>query len=61
MTKRNPMLASMTDIARMFELSVNTVRGRLRAAKVGAVEKQGNSPLYRLSQVGPALFGNGQL
>lgn len=60
MTKHDPRLANVTDIARMFELSVNTVRARLRSAKVGPVMKDGNSPLYRLSQVGPALFGGGE-
>lgn len=60
MAKHDPRLANVTDIARMFELSVNTVRSRLRAAKVGPVAKEGNSPMYRMSQVGPALFGGGE-
>lgn len=61
MKSEDPTLANVTEIARMFELSVNTVRSRLRAARVIAVGKAGNSPLYRLSQVGPALFGQGVL
>lgn len=61
MSKQDIRLANVTDIARMFELSVNTVRDRLRKAGVNPIDKAGNSPLYRLCQVGPALFGKGQI
>ncbi|MCF1456600.1 MAG: DUF1441 family protein, partial [Shewanella sp.] len=60
MTKPDPRLANVTQLARMFELSVNTVRSRLRRAGVAPVAQDGNSPQYRLSQVGPALFGGGE-
>jgi hypothetical protein len=60
MTKKDPRLANITEIARMFELSVNTVRSRLRRAQVQPVGKLGNAPVYRLAHVGAALFSGAE-
>ncbi len=57
MTKQDCTLANVTELARMFELSVNTVRARLRAAKVQPELKQGNSPLYKLNKAAQAIYG----
>lgn len=49
---------NVTRISEAFGLSRDTVRKRLREAGVVPADKRGNAPVYRLSEVGPALFAN---
>lgn len=49
---------NLTRISEAFGLSRDTVRKRLREAGVQPADKRGNAPVYRLSDVGPALFAN---
>lgn len=48
---------NLTQIATAFQMHRDTVRKRLVKAGVDAAGLKGNSPLYDLAQVGPALFG----
>jgi hypothetical protein len=49
---------NLTRISEAFGLSRDTVRKRLREAGVTPADKRGNAPVYKLSDVGPALFSN---
>jgi hypothetical protein len=48
---------SITKIAQAFQLNRMTVRKRLVENGVNPVIIKGNSKLYSLADVGPALFG----
>jgi len=48
---------NISQIARMFDLSRDTVRKRLRAAGIAPSGKEANAPIYDMAKVGPALFG----
>lgn len=48
---------NITRIAEAFCLSRDTVRKRLKAAGVTPASIERNAPLYKLSDVAPALFG----
>ena len=47
---------NISQIADMFALSRPTVRKRLRQARVQEYSTVGNTPLYDMAKVGPALF-----
>jgi hypothetical protein len=49
---------SITRISEAFELNRMTVRKRLKEMGISPAFQKGNSPHYRLSDVGPALFGS---
>ncbi|WP_372830536.1 hypothetical protein [Pontibacterium sp.] len=50
---------NISEIARMFQLSRDTVRARLVRAKLKPVRHERNAGLYDMSRVGPALFRAG--
>ena len=52
---------SITKIAQAFQLNRMTVRKRLVESGINPVIIKGNSKLYSLADVGPALFGVTQL
>lgn len=51
---------NISQIAQVFELSRPTVRRRLKVAGVMPVGRVKNIPVYKMSQVGPALFAKNQ-
>lgn len=50
---------NISEIARMFQLSRDTVRARLVRAKLKPVQYERNAGLYDMRAVGPALFAEG--
>jgi hypothetical protein len=49
---------NISQMAGMFALSRDTVRKRLRAAKVKPHSQERNAPVYDMAIAGPALFAN---
>ncbi|MFA0247346.1 hypothetical protein AB4562_01805 [Vibrio sp. 10N.222.54.A1] len=49
---------NISEISRIFNLSRDTVRSRLKLANVQSCGQRGNAPIYPAPKVGPALFGD---